>query len=117
MNMTKQKEPTMQTRRQMLKHTLAGSAAITVTAVSINQVVAWQDSTVSTEQTVKPDSEPFELRYILASCMYGYMYVGEILPEVAKAGATHIDLWPKRHGNQREQLTDLGAVCTGTVRS
>jgi sugar phosphate isomerase/epimerase len=40
--------------------------------------------------------------------MYGYMYVGEILSEVAKCGATHLDLWPKKHGNQREQLTDLG---------
>jgi sugar phosphate isomerase/epimerase len=40
--------------------------------------------------------------------MYGYLYVGEILPEVARCGATHIDLWPKSHGNQREQLADLG---------
>lgn len=46
--------------------------------------------------------------YMLASCMYGYLYIGEILPEVAKTGATAIDLWPKKHGNQREQLTDLG---------
>ena len=52
--------------------------------------------------------EEFSLKYIVASCMYGYMYVGEILPEIAKCGATHIDLWPKRHGNQREQLQDLG---------
>lgn len=47
-------------------------------------------------------------RYMLASCMYGYLYLGEILPEVVKTGASAIDLWPKRHGNQREQLTDLG---------
>ncbi len=40
--------------------------------------------------------------------MYGRLYVGEILPEVAKCGAAHIDLWPKPHGNQREQLTDMG---------
>lgn len=48
------------------------------------------------------------LKYMVASCMYGYLYVGEILPEVARCGATHIDLWPKSHGNQREQLADLG---------
>lgn len=53
-------------------------------------------------------ASPFELRYMVASCMYGYMYIGEILPEVARCGAAHIDLWPKRHGNQREQLADLG---------
>ncbi len=53
-------------------------------------------------------SEPFRLKYILGSCMYGYQYVGEILPEVRKTGATALDIWPKVHGNQREQLTDLG---------
>ena len=52
--------------------------------------------------------DEFQLKYIVASCLYGYMYIGEILPEVAKCGASHIDLWPKRHGNQREQLQDLG---------
>ena len=50
----------------------------------------------------------FEFKYIVASCMYGYMYLGEILPEVAQSGASHIDIWPKRHGNQREQLHDMG---------
>ncbi len=47
-------------------------------------------------------------RLMLASCLYGYMYLGEILPEVRKSGAIAIDVWPKVHGNQREQLTDLG---------
>ena len=54
------------------------------------------------------ESEPFQLKYILGSCMYGYQYVGEILPEVRKTGATALDIWPRVHGNQREQLTDLG---------
>ena len=54
------------------------------------------------------DAAPFALKYILGSCMYGYQYVGEILPEVRKTAATSIDIWPKVHGNQREQLTDLG---------
>jgi sugar phosphate isomerase/epimerase len=40
--------------------------------------------------------------------MYGYMYVGEIFPEVKNAGAVAIDIWPKPHGNQREQLADMG---------
>jgi sugar phosphate isomerase/epimerase len=52
--------------------------------------------------------EPFSLKYMLGSCLYGYQYVGEILPEVRRAGAIAIDIWPKVHGNQREQLTDLG---------
>lgn len=50
----------------------------------------------------------FQPNYLLASCLYGYMYLGEILPEVRKAGATAIDIWPKVHGNQREQLDALG---------
>ena len=33
-------------------------------------------------------AKEFALNFMLASCMYGYMYVGEILPEVAKCGAT-----------------------------
>ena len=52
--------------------------------------------------------KPFQLKYMLGSCMYGYQYVGEIFPEVRKTGATAIDIWPKVHGNQREQLHDLG---------
>lgn len=47
-------------------------------------------------------------RYILASCMYGYAELAEILPEVQKTGATAIDIWPKVHGNQREQLSQIG---------
>ena len=54
------------------------------------------------------ESKKFRLKFILGSCMYGYQYVGEIFPEVRKTGASAIDIWPKMHGNQREQLTDLG---------
>lgn len=54
------------------------------------------------------ETDEFRFRYLLGSCMYGYMYLGEILPEVKKTGATAIDIWPKVHGNQREQLRDLG---------
>jgi sugar phosphate isomerase/epimerase len=50
----------------------------------------------------------FRLKYLAASCMYGYMDLASILPEVEKQGATAIDIWPKVHGNQREQITALG---------
>ena len=52
--------------------------------------------------------EPFRLRYILGSCMYGTLPVAEILPEVRKAGAEHVDIWPKPHGDQREQVEAMG---------
>jgi sugar phosphate isomerase/epimerase len=44
----------------------------------------------------------------LASCLYGYQTLDAILPEVPKAGAEAIDIWPLVHGNQREQLDELG---------
>jgi sugar phosphate isomerase/epimerase len=53
-------------------------------------------------------AEPFALRYILGSCMYGTTALAEILPEVSKTGAQHIDVWPRVHGNQREQMDDMG---------
>ncbi len=50
----------------------------------------------------------FRLKYILGSCMYGYTKLEEIVPEVAKTGAAAIDIWPKPHGDQREQLDAIG---------
>ncbi len=50
----------------------------------------------------------FKPRYILGSCMYGYTKLAEIVPEVKKIGATAIDIWPKVHGDQREQLDEMG---------
>lgn len=47
-------------------------------------------------------------KYILGSCMYGYTSLEEILPEVRKIGASAIDIWPKVHGDQREQLDQMG---------
>jgi len=50
----------------------------------------------------------FTLKYLLGSCMYGYMELAKIVPEVAKTGASALDIWPKVHGNQREQLAEMG---------
>ena len=52
--------------------------------------------------------EAFALRYVVASCMYGRMKLADILPEVPKAGAGHVDIWPQRHGDQREQVEKMG---------
>ncbi len=56
----------------------------------------------------RPTNAPFRLKYILASAMYGYTSVRDIVPEVKKAGADAIDIWPKVHGNQREQIDEMG---------
>lgn len=47
-------------------------------------------------------------RFIVASCMYGEMPLSRILPEVRKTGASEIDIWPRVHGNQREQIDAMG---------
>ena len=52
--------------------------------------------------------EPFRLRYVLASALFGEMPLEEILPEVAKTGSESIDIWCKVHGDQREQAAALG---------
>ncbi len=52
--------------------------------------------------------KPFELNYILASCMYGTLPLAEIVPEVKRIGSERIDIWPRVHGNQREQVESMG---------
>lgn len=53
-------------------------------------------------------TEPFTLRYILASALYGELPLADILPEAAKTGCTAIDIWCRVHGNQREQIDAMG---------
>ena len=53
-------------------------------------------------------AHPFQPRYILGSCMYGYTALAEMVPQVARTGAAALDIWPKVHGNQREQLDVMG---------
>ena len=53
-------------------------------------------------------TSPWKLNYMLASAMYGNLSLTEILPEVKKTGATGIELWPKKHGTQREELDAMG---------
>jgi sugar phosphate isomerase/epimerase len=50
----------------------------------------------------------FKLDYNLASSLYGTLPLKDILPEVAKIGATTIDIWPRKHGSQREELDAMG---------
>ena len=51
---------------------------------------------------------PWKLNYMLASAMYGSLPLAEILPEVKKTGATGIELWPKKHGTQRDEMDAIG---------
>jgi len=53
-------------------------------------------------------STGFKPKYILGSCMYGYTSLAEIVPQIRKIGGSALDIWPKVHGNQREQLDEMG---------
>ena len=48
------------------------------------------------------------MTYILASSLYGKIRLEEIVPEVHKTGAEHIDIWPLGHADQREQMEKMG---------
>lgn len=50
----------------------------------------------------------FQLRYILASPLYGTAPLDEVLGEVKKTAAEHIDIWPRVHANHREQVEEIG---------
>lgn len=56
--------------------------------------------------------QSFQLNYIVASCMYGTLPLETILQETPKTGAQYIEIWAKPHGNQREQIEELGVVKT-----
>jgi sugar phosphate isomerase/epimerase len=53
-------------------------------------------------------AEPFRLRYLVASCLFGTMKLADILPQFRALGAEHLDLWPMKHGDQREQAAAMG---------
>ncbi len=67
-------------------------------------------SLLADASTQKPNEQPFKLNYILASAMYGKLPLAEILPEVNKTGAEYIEIWAEQHGNQREQIDEMGAA-------
>ena len=78
-------------RRQFTKRLALGAAAA---------------SSVQFAQAAKMSG--FKFNYIVGSSMYGKLPLSEILPDVRKTGAAYIDIWPKVHGNQREQMEELG---------
>ena len=80
------------TRREMCRLLAAAPAALGLSARGL----------------AAEDEKPFALDYILASSMYGTLKLEDILPEVRKTGADSIDLWPKRHADQREQMEAMG---------
>jgi len=53
-------------------------------------------------------AESFKLNYIMGSAMYGNLPLETVLQETPKTGAKHLDVWPKKHGSQREEMDEIG---------
>lgn len=79
------------TRRRFISVAAAGSCSLLTAGIPI--------------AGAKPG---FKLNYLIGSSMYGYFDLKDILPEIKKAGASAIDIWPRVHGNQREQVAEMG---------
>jgi len=50
----------------------------------------------------------FKLNYLLGSAMYGNLPLATVIEETPKTGARLLDVWPRRHGTQREQMDEIG---------
>jgi sugar phosphate isomerase/epimerase len=84
--------------------------ASTMAATPLVGGTPFQRPRTAQDNTLRPEKKAeWKPKYMLASCLYGYEKLAKILPEVAKTGATAIDIWPKVHGNQREQLDEMGS--------
>ena len=86
-------------RQRISRRSLVRSAAGAVAAAAVARGGAAESAAGDTH---------WRPTYILASALYGNFPLADILPEVAKTGAGSIDLWPKPHGTQREEVDTLG---------
>jgi len=84
------------------------AASATCTRRTFCRVAAAASAAVIMCPGLAEPAQPFRLRYVLGSSMYGKTKLAEIVPEVRKTGAEHIDLWPVPHGDQREQMDAMG---------
>ena len=84
------------TRRTVLHAAAAGLSASLGTALGVGLSAAAQPT------------PPFKLRYVLATSLLGTTPLPDLLPLAPQVGDGRLDLWPRPHGNQREQLAEMG---------
>lgn len=53
-------------------------------------------------------SASYKFQYLVGSCMYGDTSLEAVIQESLKLGTPTLDIWPKKHGTQREQMDELG---------
>jgi sugar phosphate isomerase/epimerase len=93
-------------RRRLCKLGVAAVGGLAARGVGVSAVGAPPSQSPGTSGRLR--AEPFRLRYVLASSLYGKGKLEDIVPEVRKTGAGWIDLWPAIHANQREQIDAMG---------
>ena len=98
------------TRRSCLK-SLAATAFLPIAG----RLPASDTSSLPAGPASVTSADAFRLRYVLGSCMYGTTRIAEILGEVKKSGADAIDIWPRVHGNQREEVDAMGLDAFATL--
>ncbi|MDD4871150.1 MAG: sugar phosphate isomerase/epimerase [Kiritimatiellae bacterium] len=50
----------------------------------------------------------FKLNYLLGSAMYGNLPLATVIEETPRTGTQLLDVWPRKHGTQREQMDEIG---------
>ena len=65
-------------------------------------------SVASTSISNAATKEKFRLKYTISSSMYGTFPIKIILSEAKKLKISTIDIWPRVHGDQREQIEKMG---------
>lgn len=83
------------------RRTILRQATSSLSAVALAPLVATQSGEQSPETN-------FSLKHILATSLFGTEKLETILPIARQLGISAIDLWPKIHGSQREELTEMG---------
>jgi sugar phosphate isomerase/epimerase len=79
--------------------------------MTINRRVFLQSVAVAAAGAALPGQAadaPFQLKYLLASALYGNLPLEQVLPEVARAGCVGLDLWGKAHATHREEVEAMG---------
>lgn len=79
-----------------------------ITRRSVLKAMAAAVGTTFLTRNLSAASETVKLKYALATSLFGVEPIEEILAVTKSTGAGHIDLWPKVHGNQREQVAEMG---------
>jgi len=74
-------------------------------AIAAASLASNSAASLQANETVSQQSAP---RHLLSSSLFGYSNLSDILPVAKRLGIQAIDVWPKVHGNQREQLTQMG---------